>query len=131
MSSGTSAILYAASLAVPNKASARPDDALTQAKAHHKKNGGFTNPWDSFTELAPFSIMSAMVRRRFVGGNTPDTTPPTVPVQKPEFLSSRETSKLRATWLGHACYYVEFPGGLRVLFDPVFEDRCSPFSWIG
>jgi L-ascorbate metabolism protein UlaG (beta-lactamase superfamily) len=54
-----------------------------------------------------------------------------VPVQKPEFLPGRETPQLRATWLGHACYYVEFPGGLRALFDPVFEDRCSPFSWLG
>lgn len=61
----------------------------------------------------------------------PDTAPPTVPVQKPEFLPTRATSKLRATWLGHACYYVEFPGGFRALFDPVFEDRCSPFSWLG
>lgn len=38
---------------------------------------------------------------------------------------------MRATWLGHACYYIEFPSGLRVLFDPVFEDRCSPFTWMG
>jgi N-acyl-phosphatidylethanolamine-hydrolysing phospholipase D len=38
---------------------------------------------------------------------------------------------LRATWLGHACFYVEFPGGLRVLFDPVFDHRCSPFSFMG
>lgn len=59
-------------------------------------------------------------------GNNPDTTPPTVTVRKPDFLPSRETSKLRATWLGHACFYVEFPSGLRVLFDPVFEARCGP-----
>lgn len=65
-------------------------------------------------------------------GNSPDTTPPTVTVQKPTFLQSRTGSQtLRATWLGHACYYVEFPNGLRVLFDPVFEDRCSPFTWLG
>lgn len=64
-------------------------------------------------------------------GNIPDTTPPTVPVHKPDFLSTRETSVLRATWLGHACYYVEFPGGLRVLFDPVFTERCSPFASMG
>jgi L-ascorbate metabolism protein UlaG (beta-lactamase superfamily) len=38
---------------------------------------------------------------------------------------------LRATWLGHACYFVEFPSGLRVLFDPVFEDHCAPVSWLG
>ena len=63
--------------------------------------------------------------------NVPDTTPPTVPVRKPDFLSTRQTPRLRATWLGHACYYVEFPSGLRVLFDPVFSDRCSPFSWLG
>ena len=54
-----------------------------------------------------------------------------MPVRKPQFLPDRTTQKLRVTWLGHACYYVEFPGGLRVLFDPVFEDRCSPLSWLG
>ena len=61
----------------------------------------------------------------------PDTTPPTVPVHKPHFLETRDTAELRATWLGHACYHVEFPGGFRVLFDPVFTPRCSPFSWLG
>lgn len=64
--------------------------------------------------------------------STPDTTPPTVNVIKPQFLPNRAASRnLRATWLGHACYYVEYPSGLRVLFDPVFEDRCSPFSFLG
>lgn len=73
-----------------------------------------------------------MHRRRFTGtANVPDTASPTVPVRKPKFLPSRITAKLRATWLGHACYYVEFTSGLRVLFDPVFEDRCSPLSWFG
>lgn len=70
-----------------------------------------------------------MPRRKLTGqANKPDTTPPTVPVRTPTFLSTRETSKLRATWLGHACYYVEFPSGLRVLFDPVFEDCCAPIN---
>lgn len=73
------------------------------------------------------------LRGRITGEHSaPDTTPPTVPVVEPTFLPSRDASKsLRATWLGHACYYVEFPTGLRVLFDPVFEDRCSPFSFMG
>jgi len=62
----------------------------------------------------------------------PDTTPPTVPVIKPTLLPSRDlTTTLRATWLGHACDYVEFPTGLRGLFDPFFEDRGSPFSLMG
>ena len=76
--------------------------------------------------------LTSVQRRRLTGkANQPDTTPPTVAVRKPQFLSTRETNQLRATWLGHACFLVEFPGGLRVLFDPVMTDRCSPFSWLG
>lgn len=53
-------------------------------------------------------------------------------VQAPTFLEDRFASKeLRTTWLGHACHYTEFPSGLRVLFDPVMEDRCSPFTFAG
>ncbi|KAK7746978.1 hypothetical protein SLS53_002166 [Cytospora paraplurivora] len=32
-------------------------------------------------------------------------------------------TSLRATWLGHASYLVEFPSGFRALFDPVFEEQ--------
>jgi L-ascorbate metabolism protein UlaG (beta-lactamase superfamily) len=71
-------------------------------------------------------------RRRLTGkANVPNTTAPTVPVRKPDFLPTRETPNLRATWLGHACYYVEFPGGLRALFDPVLEERCGPYNMLG
>lgn len=52
-------------------------------------------------------------------------------MRKPSFLKERDVHNLRATWLGHACYLIEFPGGLRVLFDPVFTHRCSPLSWLG
>lgn len=64
----------------------------------------------------------------------PNATAPDVPtVRKPSFLPTRTSSsaQIRATWLGHACYYVEYPSGLRVLFDPVFEDRCSPVQFMG
>lgn len=86
---------------------------------------------DSTILLLGVNILISIRRRLSGTGNNPDTTPPTVNVRKPTFLQSRETQALRATWLGHACYYVEFPGGLRVLFDPVFSERCSPFSWLG
>lgn len=64
---------------------------------------------------------------------SPDVTKGKLPaVVGPKFLPARaDSSTLRATWLGHACYYVEFPSGLRVLFDPVFEDRCMPVQWAG
>lgn len=48
--------------------------------------------------------------------------------------------KIKCTWLGHACFVVELPShlassetgrGVRILFDPVFSDRCSPTQWLG
>ncbi|GLB43038.1 putative beta-lactamase superfamily domain containing protein [Lyophyllum shimeji] len=47
--------------------------------------------------------------------------------------------KIKSTWLGHACFLVEMPSrssntgdrGARILFDPVFSDRCSPSQWVG
>ncbi|RVX66556.1 hypothetical protein B0A52_09432 [Exophiala mesophila] len=128
-----SAILYAATVATPSTASERPSDEITKAKAWHAKTGGFENPWESWTTLSVWRIVGGMLSRRLSGrANQPDTTPPTVPVTKPSFLDSRTgQTSLRATWLGHACYLVEFPSGLRVLFDPVFTERCSPFSWLG
>ncbi|KAK3075107.1 hypothetical protein LTR53_001861 [Teratosphaeriaceae sp. CCFEE 6253] len=115
----------------PAQASRQPSDV--GERAHHNKHGkGFVNPWPSYTETAGLRILSQIIWARITGAwKDPDTTPPTVPVMRPQFLPTRQTNKLRATWLGHACYYVEFPGGLRVLFDPVFTDRCSPFSFMG
>ncbi|KAL9105966.1 MAG: hypothetical protein Q9187_008630, partial [Circinaria calcarea] len=147
-SSATAAALYAATISMSPVAGAVPEE--TREHRHHLKDGkGFTNPWDSWRDFTGPGIMKAMIgsgsfpseyenltnwscRRRLTGSaNKPDTTPPTVPVRKPTFLPTRDTEVLRATWLGHACYFVEFPGGFRVLFDPVFSERCSPFSWLG
>ncbi|KIE03803.1 hypothetical protein MAJ_00334, partial [Metarhizium majus ARSEF 297] len=120
---------------IPGRSSL-PDEA-TLNPHHIIKAGrvsGFKNPYPSWSNPANLtSILKNVVWPTITGQlKRPDTSPPTVPVQTPEWLPSRTASdKLRATWLGHACYYVEFPSGLRVLFDPVFEDRCSPFSFMG
>ncbi|KNG49699.1 zn-dependent hydrolase oxidoreductase [Stemphylium lycopersici] len=123
--------LYAA-VSNPAQIAARPEEA--EEKRHHLRNGkGFTNPWDSYVDISPWTLLvKGMIWRKLTGqANTPDTTPPTVPIRTPTFLPSRATPKLRATWLGHACYYIEFPSGFRVLFDPVFEDCCAPINLKG
>lgn len=48
----------------------------------------------------------------------------------------KPTERSRLPWLGHACFFVEFPPSVgnrrvRILFDPVFSDRCSPSQWVG
>ncbi|CAA9966750.1 N-acyl-phosphatidylethanolamine-hydrolyzing phospholipase D [Pyrenophora teres f. maculata] len=120
--------LYAA-VSNPAQIASQPEEAAE--KRHHLKNGkGFTNPWDSYLESSFWELVVKGIWWRKITGqaNNPDTTPPTVPVRTPTFLPTRTTPKLRATWLGHACYYIEFPSGFRVLFDPVFEDCCAPIT---
>ncbi|MEU2184284.1 MBL fold metallo-hydrolase, partial [Streptomyces thermolilacinus] len=45
-------------------------------------------------------------------------------------LARPPASGLRVTWLGHSSVLVEIDGA-RVLFDPVWGDRCSPFTFAG
>ena len=124
----TSAVLYAT---VSNASVMGGVPESAKEKKHHLKDGkGFVNPWDSYRHQELLQLLPDIFRRRLTQ-KAPDTTPPTVNVRKPDFLPNRATKKLRATWLGHACYLVEFPSGLRVLFDPVFSHRCSPFSFMG
>lgn len=45
-------------------------------------------------------------------------------------LSTAPASGLRVTWLGHAAVLIEIDGQ-RILTDPVWSERASPFTWIG
>ncbi|KAH9968567.1 beta-lactamase superfamily domain-containing protein [Russula compacta] len=65
-----------------------------------------------------------------------------IKVVKPDWGYSTATSSepnLKATWLGHASFLVEFscvavkPGDEppRVLFDPIFSDSVGPSPWVG
>nr|WP_206325080.1 MULTISPECIES: MBL fold metallo-hydrolase [unclassified Streptomyces] len=45
-------------------------------------------------------------------------------------LARPAASGLRITWLGHSSVLAEIDG-VRILFDPVWGERCSPFSFVG
>ncbi|UQA91774.1 MBL fold metallo-hydrolase [Streptomyces halobius] len=55
-----------------------------------------------------------------------------VPVHRPTAAEwdRPPASGLRLTWMGHSSVLAEIDGQ-RVLFDPVWGERCSPFGWIG
>lgn len=132
----------------------------------HWKNSkpvSFENPWDSWREAGPLELAtvhihssrlpSLLVLRspplfftQMAVGQTKASALPSpeqinqiFPIHVPDFGASFHANPddIKATWLGHACFLVEFPKeagqerGIRVLFDPVFSNRCSPFSWIG
>ncbi len=45
-------------------------------------------------------------------------------------LAGPPASGLRLTWMGHSSVLVEIDGS-RILFDPVWGERCSPFAFAG
>jgi len=117
------------------------------SKAHHvlDANGSrtaFTNPWPSFRQQhSPSTLLSLRFssKRNFVP--IPTDTSLLVPVQTPTWAAD-QPSALRATWIGHASWVIEFPSatpepgvaqghGLTVLLDPVWSDRMSPVSFLG
>jgi len=58
--------------------------------------------------------------------------PAAVPVVKPdrEALATARSSGVRLIWLGHSTVYLEIDG-TRVLIDPVWSERASPFRIVG
>ncbi|KAK4199982.1 beta-lactamase superfamily domain-containing protein [Triangularia verruculosa] len=136
---GAAVVMYQSTVSKPVRAEDIPEDAVDiphhvkDAQGNHVK---FRNPYPSAGDPKPtmFQTLRAILTARIQGNlPTPDTSAAQIPCCEPQLSPSRTNTNgnLRATWLGHACYYVEFPSGLRVLFDPVFEDRCAPVQWIG
>jgi L-ascorbate metabolism protein UlaG (beta-lactamase superfamily) len=70
------------------------------------------------------------IKDYYDGGRTfPDEPPPIVQLSAESFAHA-PASGLRVTWLGHSSILVEIDGAT-ILFDPVFAERASPFSFIG
>ncbi|KAJ7048128.1 Metallo-hydrolase/oxidoreductase [Mycena amicta] len=108
----------------------------------------FKNPWPSFRAGwgAPSELFgSPQMFTKTAGGALSSPSQDLIsqiPIRKPEWeklstTTAENASKIKATWLGHACFLVELPSsvlgvrGPRILFDPVFSDRCSPSQWMG
>ncbi|KAG5641517.1 hypothetical protein DXG03_004833 [Asterophora parasitica] len=100
---------------------------------------GFNNPWPSWrtTNVKDFlNLVSTMPSFPKVSKDTSKL----IPIRKPTWgaVEGKANDKIISTWLGHACFLIELPSrsdsgarGARILFDPVFSDRCSPSQWIG
>ncbi|KAL8286336.1 hypothetical protein RQP46_004824 [Phenoliferia psychrophenolica] len=105
--------------------------------AHHKADGTFQNPWESYKSLGSFN--PTVLWHMFLDWQSRPIPPPEqlpqviTPTWGHVSLSEADSTvwrkDIKATWLGHACFLVEFPHapngerGPRVLFDPVFTKR--------
>ena len=60
------------------------------------------------------------------GGQEPEIQ---LPVQSPSFSGDSDDA-FTMTWLGHSSVLLEMDG-VRIVTDPVFSERASPFQWMG
>lgn len=90
------------------------------------KDGRFRNRLDRHD--APFLKMTA----RWLRGaeHTRPDEPPPIEARGGADWSTPPAPGLRVTWLGHSTTLVEIDGH-RVLLDPMWGERASPFSWAG
>ncbi|MCP3103904.1 MBL fold metallo-hydrolase [Myxococcus sp. K15C18031901] len=89
------------------------------------KDGSFHNPqplvnhvWDMFAGMARASP------------HTSPEQPLAVEPIDPKRFDTPPSTGLRVTWLGHSTMLVELDGH-RILTDPVWSERVSPFTWVG
>lgn len=83
------------------------------------------------TKLGGISIMLKVLPRFFVGAaaRSPRQTPGPF-LTNPRVFDQPPASGLRITWFGHASSLVEIDG-VRVLIDPVWDERAAPTQWFG
>jgi L-ascorbate metabolism protein UlaG (beta-lactamase superfamily) len=93
------------------------------------EGGRYQNPVP--TTVGGFSLMTKVLPLYL--SNRAETEPktPLGPfITNPATYRTAPASGLRVTWFGHSSFLLEIDG-LRVLVDPVWEERASPLQWLG
>ena len=99
---------------------------LTTAERRGKK---YLNPEP--TEIGGISLMFKVAPRWFKGAAARSPQVPLGPFRTdPRIFDQPPISGLRVTWFGHSSSLVEIDG-VRVLIDPVWDERAAPTQWFG
>ncbi|MEU3978899.1 MBL fold metallo-hydrolase [Streptomyces sp. NPDC026672] len=101
-------------------------------RSPHFKDGVFQNPGGS-TRRGPTGSTLELAKTYFDKDTRPRRAPRgPVPVHATTLadLAKPPATGLRLTWMGHSSVLAEIDGQ-RVLFDPVWGERCSPFPFAG
>ncbi|KAF2662769.1 Metallo-hydrolase/oxidoreductase [Lophiostoma macrostomum CBS 122681] len=118
----------------------RHPPSYTTPPSHHITNyanipTSFINPWPSYRHTSPTQALQKRwfsTSRNFVP--VPKDPSHLVPVQTPSFPNpsspSAPANELRATWIGHASFLLQFRS-FNILLDPVFSQRVGPYNLLG
>jgi L-ascorbate metabolism protein UlaG (beta-lactamase superfamily) len=98
------------------------------AASPNYRKGRFRSP----VPVRPYSPadLRQMLRDYSGGQQRVPAEPPPVETRHAADYAALPASGLRVTWLGHSSVLVETDGA-RVLLDPVFSERLSPFTFAG
>ncbi|MGW3306908.1 MBL fold metallo-hydrolase [Streptomyces sp. NPDC001073] len=102
-------------------------------KSPHFKDGVFQNPGGNTSVRPSGGAMRGMGKSYLDKQERARRAPTgTLPVHATTLadLARPAATGLRLTWMGHSSVLAEIDGH-RVLFDPVWGDRCSPFPFAG
>jgi L-ascorbate metabolism protein UlaG (beta-lactamase superfamily) len=95
-----------------------------------RRNGRrFLNPVP--TKVGGFSMMFKVGPRFFLNAAARSPHGPLGPFHTDaKIYSATPRSGLRVTWMGHSTSILEIDG-VRILIDPVWDERAAPTNWIG
>lgn len=79
------------------------------------------------TPMLPDNVSYWDIIVGMIKGNENSSPKKALPHVTPDFT---ETTKTKLIWFGHSSYFLQVDG-IRVLIDPVFSKRPSPFSFVG
>lgn len=102
-------------------------------RQHHRRNG-FQNNYIDFTGKRWHELLRWRWNAWRGGHPRPPLAP--IPVVSPDlpFIHGNAAAgpdmQPAVTWIGHITVLAQI-GGLNLLTDPVFSDRCSPLRWAG
>jgi L-ascorbate metabolism protein UlaG (beta-lactamase superfamily) len=94
------------------------------------QGAGFRNQHPVLPGLRDPSVAMPSAKEFLMGGERRVPEVPLPSVDPRPFWSRAPASGLRATWLGHSTVLLEMDGH-RVLTDPVWGKRASPFAFLG
>ncbi|MFJ6742529.1 MBL fold metallo-hydrolase [Streptomyces sp. NPDC091279] len=101
-------------------------------RSPHFKDGVFQNPGETAT-IRPSGSAKSIAKVYLDKESRPRRAPQgPVPVHPTTLadIARPPATGLRLTWMGHSSVLAEIDGQ-RVLFDPVWGERCSPFPFAG
>jgi L-ascorbate metabolism protein UlaG (beta-lactamase superfamily) len=102
---------------------------ITMLEPARRDGRQFLNPVP--TGVGGLSTIFKVGPKFFFGGKVRSPQAPLGPFRTDaKMYSTQPPSGLRITWMGHSTSLVEMDG-VRILIDPVWDERASPTSWSG